>query len=362
MSIAREFLGSRRQGFAVARFDPDRLPVDSDAEVDVLCAGSIDAFEPGEWDALFDDELENWHYLRALERAAGWRPLYFTIRSRGRAIAGVSAYLASRLPRAAWHDRLVDADATAVNRPPVLVLGSPFALACRIGCAHEARPRRAELTAALIRAAQARTVACNLGGLVVETLDGSDSESVISACRDLCLERVVTTPIAHLALPTWSFADYLIGLDAPHRLRLWDACERAGDYTFCWSADVARDADSIVELCADIGLTALDVECFKALLASSMVGASCLHAWAGTQLVGFSLVLHGARRLREGLVAVRGSADRELVSSLMWLETLRFCLDRGIRTYESSNPEAIAAAQPHEVFRRARWEPIASSR
>jgi hypothetical protein len=44
-----------------------------------------------------------------------------------------------------------------------------------------------------------------------------------------------------------------------------------------------------------------------------------------------------------------------LVRGVIWLETLRFCLERGIGAFESASELALAAARPSELGQRSHW-------
>lgn len=60
-------------------------------------------------------------------------------------------------------------------------------------------------------------------------------------------------------------------------------------------------------------------------------------------LAGFSLLLHDAHMLREKLTVVSRRLKGSLVRGVFWLETLRFCLDSGVQTFES--PSELSRAQ-----------------
>jgi hypothetical protein len=44
-----------------------------------------------------------------------------------------------------------------------------------------------------------------------------------------------------------------------------------------------------------------------------------------------------------------------LVRGVIWLETLRFCLERGIGVYESASELSLSAAHPSDLVQRSRW-------
>ena len=75
--------------------------------LETVVVRSIEAFDRREWDSLFPKELEDWQYLRALERArlAGCEPVYFGVRSRGRLVAAVPAFVGRRALAEPWRAR-----------------------------------------------------------------------------------------------------------------------------------------------------------------------------------------------------------------------------------------------------------------
>jgi len=66
-------------------------------------------------------------------------------------------------------------------------------------------------------------------------------------------------------------------------------------------------------------------------------------------LAGFSIVLHDAGALREKLTVVSRREKGALVRGVIWLETLRFCLERGIGVFESASELSLSAARPDEL-------------
>src|SRR6478735_9063433 len=127
--------------------------------IETVVAHSIEQIGRREWDSLFLDELEDWHYLRALERAQVERcePIYFAIRSRGRLVAAAPAFVGRCALAEPWRER----GRAQWRRSPAraLVLGSPLAAACRIGVAPRTTAAEHRLLAGrLLRAARDESV------------------------------------------------------------------------------------------------------------------------------------------------------------------------------------------------------------
>ena len=72
--------------------------------LETVVAHSIEELGRREWDSLFLNELEDWYYLRALERAQveHCEPIYFAIRSRGRLVAAAPAFVGRRALAEPW--------------------------------------------------------------------------------------------------------------------------------------------------------------------------------------------------------------------------------------------------------------------
>jgi uncharacterized protein len=322
--------------------------------LDAVVVHSIEQFDRREWDTLFPQELEDWRYLLALERArlAGCEPVYFGIRSRGRLVAGAPAFVGRRTlaeqSRARGRRQRRAAE-------PALVLGSPFAATCRIGLSPRATAvERALLVERLLGAARGECAARGLDLLFVN--DGAVLSDAQLSAASLGLAPTRSAPTARLALPRWSLADYLSCFEDGLRGQLLRICAQATQYERDCRVDLARDLEPMLGLCRDAGIDEIGEAFFNELLGSSAIPAACLLVRSGDgSLAGFSIVLHDARALREKLTVVRRRENGALVRGMLWLEALRFCLQRGIGVYESASELALSAARPGELVQRSRW-------
>jgi hypothetical protein len=170
--------------------------------------------------------------------------------------------------------------------------------------------------------------------------------------------RFAATPLARLALPRWSFEDYLSALDCALRARFFAVCERFAGYERSWRFELGKDLGAMLALCAAAGYGEITAAYFASLPAAR---ASCLLVRAAGELVGLGLVVHDKRRLRDKLVLVRSGADGDVVATVLWLEMLRFGLECGIESYESSTVDALAVATPHELIPRCGWTAVAAA-
>ncbi len=337
----------------------------SDARTAVVVAESIETFDRRKWDALFEKELESWHYLHAIERArlARCEMLYLAVLRDGECVAAVPAFIG---PRALVQARLPPTEREEAPRADldrILIFGSPLGGACRIGFASDATAtQRQELLALLLRAAGEVLATRRLGGLVVEATEEWRSELWPPALATRALVPLENAPLARLSLPAWSFDDYLSSLDVTLRGVLWSACEQAAQYELRWHVDLARDLGEMLELCVEAELGHINAACFENLLAPGIVCASCLVVRSAGDLVGFNLVLHDARLLREKITIVSRGAEEAVVRALIFVETVRYCLECGIAVYESASATSIAAARPGELVERTGRLAVSSAR
>jgi hypothetical protein len=318
--------------------------------LETVVAHSIDELGRREWNSLFACELEDWHYLRALERARlqGCDPIYFAIRSHGRLVAAVPAFVGRRALAEPWRTRGRAQWRRAPDR--ALVLGSPFAAACRIGFApRSTTTEQALLADRLLRAARDEAARRGLEGVVVSGDDAALGEAV-ERTESLRLARTRAAATARISLPRWSLADYLSCFDESLRGKLLRVCAQAAQFGRDWRVDLDRDLEPMLALCREAGLDEMNEEILKGLLASSTVSASGLLVRSGDGgLAGFSIVLHDAGALREKLTVVSRREKGALVRGVIWLETLRFCLEHGIGVYESASELSLSAARPDEL-------------
>jgi hypothetical protein len=313
-------------------------------------AATIGEFKRRDWDALFARDLEGWDYVEALERAHLNRcePIYIAIRDGNRCVAAAPAYIGTP----------GDNELVGAARPlhgPAMLLGLPFAQTCTLGFAPDIpRAERATLATLILLAALAESRRRGLGLLAI-TRETGGSADWQQACASLRFKRIPHPPISRLLLPQWSLDDYLSGLDVPVRTKLLGACDFAPQYELDWRVDINRDLDALVELCLQAGVTEPTTAFFRTLLGPSRVCATCLVVRHRRAIVGITLVLHDVMVLRETLNVVRPGADHDLVQALMWLETVRYCLEMQIAYYESANPISTSAAQQTELVTRWRW-------
>jgi hypothetical protein len=295
--------------------------------LDTVVAHSIEELDRREWDSLFARELEDWSYLHALERAqlAACESVYFGVRSRGRLVAAVPGFVGRRALGEPGRSRARAQWRSAPDR--ALVLGSPVAAACRFGVVpHANAADQALLVESLLRAARAEAARRGLGELLAS---GDDA--------------------ARITVPRWSLADYLSSFDEGLRRRLLHVCAQAALCERDWRARLGGDIEPMLGLCRDAGLDEINGAFFEGVLGLDTVSASCLLVRVDGGLVGFSLVLHDSRVLREQITVISRRDKDAFVRGVIWLETLRYCLEHGIGAFESASELSLCAARPDEL-------------
>jgi len=324
--------------------------------LETVVAHSIDALGRREWDSLFPNEIEDWRCLRALERARVERcePIYFAIRSSGQLVAAAPAFVGRRALAELWRVR----GRAQWRRSPAraLVLGSPFGAARQVGFTSRATAtERGLLVDRLLRVARDETVRRGLDGLLVGGEDAALGD-VRERTESAWLARSRGASAARIALPRWSLADYLSCFEDGLRGRVLRICAQSAQCDRDWQVDLDRDLGPMLALCRDAGLEEIGETFLRALLGSSAASAECLLVRSGDNaLAGFSIVLHDVRALREKLTVVSRREKGSFVRGVIWLETLRFCLERGIGLYESASELSLLAARPEELVQRSRW-------
>ena len=322
----------------------DSVPPQIVEPFEVRVARSIDEFDRREWDALFPNELETWVYLRALERAELQHCdfVYFGVRSGGRLVAAVPGFVGRRALGEPWRGEM--RGQWRRPRERMLVLGSPLSAVRSVAMTPAASAsERALLGELTLRAVGDEAARLGAGCVLPNDTHTGRRELLRRLRASAWLDMRRRKGLARLALPRWSFADYLSCIDDPLRGRLLRVCAQAAPYERDWRADLDRDLAPMVALCREAGLEELGQAYFENLL-GPRVCASCLVVRLDDKVAGFSLVLHDASVMREKLTVVSRRVKGSLVREVIWLETVRHCLERGIGRFESTSELSFAVA------------------
>jgi predicted N-acyltransferase len=317
----------------------------------VEIATSIEAFGREEWNRLFPDELEDWSYYHAVERAGlpdfSWR--YFGVREDRNLRAAVPAFLtdyeldttlSGPLRRVTdvlsrWFPRLL--------RQRMLGFGSPVAETCHLGFEPGLPPsdQRRMLDAILARAEQyAREQRVQM----FAAKDSTAAQDALwaAAAKAQRMRRQPGLPTAFLQVPFASVDEYLATLSKASRKDMRRKLKSADDLRVEWRSNVDDIAEEIMRLYrstyanAEFSFEELTPEYFRAVLAELGPRASCVTYRLGDKLVAFNLVLHDGKRLLDKFLGMDYACARDYnLYFCTWFENVRYCIDHRIPTYQS---------------------------
>jgi predicted N-acyltransferase len=319
--------------------------------MEAILARSIEAFDREEWNALFADELEDWHYYRAVENAAlaGFEWIYLAIWDGGRLRAAVPGFiteyridttLGGPLKRVAG---AVSRVAPRLLGIPLASLGSPVGEICHIGFAADcsAAEKRRLLDALLARladlAAQRR-----IGMIAVKDASADDDALWAGACSAAGMRRMPGQATAVLDLEYRSLDEYLAALGPGTRRDMRRKFRAREAIRVEWRTGIDDILARIVDLYratlanAEYRFEELTPAYFAGVMQDPHGRALCATYWLGGRLIGFNLVLRDARRLIDKFFGMEYETGRaHNLYYLSWMENVRYCIEHGIARYQS---------------------------
>jgi predicted N-acyltransferase len=319
--------------------------------MEAILARSIEAFDREEWNALFADELEDWCYYRAVEKAAlaGFEWIYLAVWENRRLRAAVPGFVTEyRIDTTLSGSLKHVAGAIARIAPrllgvPLVALGSPVAEICHLGFAADAssaeRRRLADtLLARLFEFAEQRRI----GMIAVKDASGNDDALWSAACGTAGLRRMPGQATATLELPFRSFDAYLGSLSAATRRDMRRKLRSRADVRVEWRRDIDDVLDRIMQLYratlaqAEYQFEELSAAYFTEVMRDPRGRALCATYWLDERLIGFNLVLHDQHCLLDkffGMDSALGRAHN--LYYLSWMENVRYCIEHGLARYQS---------------------------
>jgi Peptidogalycan biosysnthesis/recognition len=318
---------------------------------EVTAHTTIDDFELQRWDRLFPGELEGHAYLRAIERAGlpGFRWLYFAAREDGKPTALAPAFVTDyqldttvqgglrRLTKA------VSRRLPRLLRIPMLALGSPVTERCRVGFEPDAAgDRRAAWLDAILARMESFAAEHRLGMLAVKDAV-ADEPLWQRVCPRHGLRALPGLPGATLDVSAWRDVDgYLGSLGHATRKDLRRKRRAAAGLEIAWRTDLAGVIDDVVRLYratlenSQLSFEELTPAYFENVLSGMPGRAFCVTYSESGVLLAFNLVLCGEGRLLDKFFGMDYAArNRYNLYHASWLENVRYCIERGLRTYES---------------------------
>jgi predicted N-acyltransferase len=319
--------------------------------MEILVVNSIEAFGQDEWNRLFPDELEDWSYYRAVERAGlpnfAW--LYFGARENGTLCAAIPAFVTDyRLDTTLTGPlrRVTEAIARIFPRllcQRMLSLGSPVGEVCHLGFAPglDAAKQRLILGAILDKVEE-YTKQQRIGMIAAKDAGAAQDEVWAPVAHAHRLRRQPGLPTAILDVHFASIEEYLRTLGPGTRKDMRRKLKAGAQLRVEWRRDISGIEAEVMRLYrSTLGQAALHFEeltpgYFSGVLQEPCGRASCVTYWLGERLVAFNLVLHDQRRLLDKFLGMDYALAREYnLYFFTWMENVRYCIEHGLRLYQS---------------------------
>lgn len=319
--------------------------------MEVIIASSVEAFGRDEWNRLFPEELEDWSYYRAVERAglADFSWLYFGVREAGRLHTAVPAFVTDyRLDTTLSGPlrRVTDALARVFPRllqQRMLCLGSPVSEICHLGFAPDAEPAaQRRLLAAILDKVEEYTKKHRIRMIAAKDTSAAQDILWASAARAHRLRRQPGLPTAVLDVHYASLDDYLSALSPGTRKDMRRKLKAGAALRVEWRNNVDAIIDEVMRLYretlanAELDFEELTPEYFAGVLRELGARARCVAYWLGDRLVAFNLVLHDKQRLIDKFLGMDYAVARDYnLYFFTWMENVRYCIEHGLGVYQS---------------------------
>jgi len=323
--------------------------------IETLALDSIEAIESSHWNRLrFEGsgpgELEDWFYLRALERARlpGFRFVYFIVREGARLLAAAPAFFTDyRLDTTVSGalKRITKATTKLLPRLlriPMLALGSPVTERCGIGFDPVASDaERTQWLDAIITRMEALAVREGVQMLAIKDAPESDALWARVLPRH-GLRAMPGLPGATLDLPYSDLDGYFASLGSATRKDLRRKWRAASGLQIEWRSDLDGVRDEVMRLyratlsSAEFQFEELNAAYFENVLREMPGRAFCVTYAEGGKLLAFNLVLQDSARLLDKFFGADENAHEHYnLYHVSWLENVRHCIARAIPVYES---------------------------
>ncbi|MCU7248554.1 GNAT family N-acetyltransferase [Pseudomonas koreensis] len=308
---------------------------------------TIEAIDCAAWNACFPDELEDWAYYRAVERAgiAGFAWRYLTLYEDDQLIAAAVAFttaysldttlqgptkrISERLRR--WWPGMFDIHLYA--------LGSPVAEQCHVGTAPHLDPARLpSLFVRLLELAREDADRAGIGLLAVKDASHRNPQW-LAACRQAGLQSMPGLPGAELPITFGSVDAYLGSLGKSTRKDLRRTLRKPGP-RIEWRRSVHELLPRMMQLYeatlarSDLTFERLPHGYFHEVLEHLDERAVCALYWVDDELVAFNLVLLDGHRMVDKFFAhdLARTRDHHLYMR-SWLANVGYCIEHGIALY-----------------------------
>ena len=324
--------------------------------IETLALESIEAIEPSHWNRLHfaDDspgEIEDWSYLRAIERAhlPGFRLVYFVVREGARLLAAAPGFFTDyRIDTTVSGalKRVTEAAAKLLPRLlriPMLALGSPATESCRVGFDPAAsEPQRKQWLHAI--AMEMEALAAREHAQMLAIKDAAEPQAALwrQVLPQHGLRPLPGLPGATLALPFDDLDGYLDSLGSATRKDLRRKWRAATGLAIEWRADLGGIREEVLRLYratlahAQFRFEELNLAYFENVLREMPGRAFCVTYAERGKLLAFNFVLQDRARLLDKFFGMDYQAmERYNLYQVSWLENVRYCIAQRIRVYES---------------------------
>jgi predicted N-acyltransferase/multidrug transporter EmrE-like cation transporter len=317
----------------------------------VVAAASIEAFGRDEWNRLFADDIEDWAYYRAIERAAlpGFELLYFGLRERGELRAAVPAFITDyRLDTTLTGSLRHVTDAIARIFPRLLTqrllsLGSPVGEICHLGFAPDCdREEKARLLDLLVGEVEHYARQRRIGMLATKDASAAQDELWSQVASAHGLRRQPSLPTAVLDIGFDSLDGYLATLSHATRKDLRRKLKASAELRVEWRTNVDDIIDDVMRLYratlarAELTFEELTPDFFRLVLRELGSRAGCATYWLGDRLVAFNLVLHDGTKLIDKFLGMDYEVARRYnLYYITWLQNVGYCIEHDLRSYQA---------------------------
>ncbi|WP_293797642.1 GNAT family N-acetyltransferase [uncultured Bosea sp.] len=346
---------------------------------------SVADIDAAAWDACLPGEAECHAYYVACETAAaasgiGLRMAAIVVEAEGEIVAVAPFFrLNYRLdtPLQGRMRRLGDAlfrHLPGLVTLKALCVGSPYAERCHLGFAARLDAAGRAAAFACVADALQRQVTLERAHLSVWKDLAPVEDREAGFLPELGFAQITSLPVAVLDLPYADEAAYLASLSAPTRKDIRRKLAKADNVRIEFRSDISTLADQIDSLYeetrAQSGLDYGDLELlppgyFAAI--SRALGERAVFAlyWVGQELAAFNLLLVEADRVIDKFLGMRYPLAREHnLYVVSWMANIRFCLDRGIKLFQSGQTAYASKLRfgsrlvPSTIYVRHRAAPL----
>lgn len=318
----------------------------------VRVVDSIRSIGAGAWNTCFPDELEDYHYLLAIEEAGitgfAWR--YVIIEEHGRVIAASPAFLTDyaldttldegKLRRAIRRLRQRFCSFLTMK---LACLGSPCTEIALIGV-HPDIPesRKAELLSQLVAGFEHYALSHGYKLLGIKDISEPLHQAFDLIVNDRKYAELPGMPTAWLPIDFHSIDDYMQRLSASTRKDMRRKLKSLEQIRIETRTNIDDVLPQIMALYRDTRMRSawqfeeLTGEYFTGVLANMPGRSCCTLYYAGKQLLAANLLIYGHHTLTDKFFCMSSQEGRKYnLYFLSWFTNLRYCLEHELTRYQS---------------------------